>query len=130
MSSADHNVPVKKSTDEELAVPSAWRPVFAQIVNSFVAQDFQLKRGINGVDEISEETATQIRDYINDYGEELIELPEETWLSSIYIWMDPHWDVLVDLWTQGEGRSDLVLHVQVTEEGDNFRFSVYMVNVP
>ena len=40
------------------------------------------------------------------------------------------WDVLVDLWSSSEGRSDLVLSLHVSETNNGFEFSVYMVYVP
>jgi hypothetical protein len=44
--------------------------------------------------------------------------------------MGNHWDVLVDLWTKEEGRSDLVLGVKVTELAGEPRFTVQLVYVP
>lgn len=60
----------------------------------------------------------------------LIELPDETWESSICMWMGNHWDVLIDLWTEAEGRSDLVLSAQVTESDNSFVVNVDMIYVP
>ncbi len=131
MSTPDNYVPVEKSEDNEQPVPTDWRGVLKAIVKSFVKRDYQLDEDVAGVVKVSQETATQIQKYIDDYGEELVELPDETWKSSVCTWIDPHWDVLVDLWTEGEGRSDLVLHAQVTESnGDGYTISVYMVYVP
>jgi hypothetical protein len=60
-------------------------------------------------------TAEQIRRYLADYGCTLVELPEDTWQTSVSQWMETHWEVLVDLWTAEEGRSDLVLAGRVVE---------------
>ena len=68
--------------------------------------------------------------YLADYGETLIDLPDETWETSVSQWMGPHWDVLVDLWTAESGRSDLVLHVQVFETRSGFRVEIHAVYVP
>lgn len=46
------------------------------------------------------------------------------------LWIGNHWEMLVDLRTLEEGRSDLVLHVKVYEEGPQFRYAVYLVYVP
>jgi len=48
---------------------------------------------------INSETAKQIQEYIEDYGEQLVPLPEETWETSIYLWQGNYWDVIIDLWT-------------------------------
>jgi len=79
---------------------------------------------------VSSETAEHIEKYIQHYGEELVELPEEAWDSSVCIWMGVRWDALIDLWTSSEGRSDLVLSLRVSEDGGGFKFDVYMVYVP
>jgi hypothetical protein len=120
----------EKDEDNERPIPSAWRTVFREIVNAFVRHDYLLSSAIPGVAAVSDGTATQIRDYIQEYGETLTELPEETWDSSICIWMGDRWDALVDLWTISEGRSDLVLSAHVTESDSGFVFHVYMVYVP
>jgi hypothetical protein len=82
------------------------------------------------VQQVSGETAAQIRDYIDAYGADLVTLSEETWKSSVCIWIDPFWDVLVDLWTESEGRSDMVLSTRVREEEQGYVFEIYMVYVP
>ncbi len=111
-------------------VPSAWRPVLSAIVNAFVEGDYALSRGIRGVSPLSPTTAEQIKRYITDYGEVLIPLPDETWATSVCVWAGAYWDVMVDLWTHGEGRSDMVLRANVTQSHDGFAYEVYMVYVP
>jgi hypothetical protein len=66
---------------------------------------------------VSAETAKQIREYLEDYGATLVALDPDTWESSVSLWMGDKWEVLVDLWTEEEGRSDLVLHLYVREDG-------------
>lgn len=123
-------VPVIKDEDEQQPVPTVWRPVFREIVKAFVQNDYRLKVGVPGVAPVSAKTAKQIKDYIVDYGETLVELPEETWSSSVCLWMGNRWDVIIDLWTKGEGRSDLILSTYVTESKVGFVFQIYMVYVP
>ncbi|WP_425480014.1 DUF7668 domain-containing protein [Aerolutibacter ruishenii] len=97
---------------------------------AFLAGDFALKAGVTGVEPIPEEIAAHIRSYIADYGATLTALPEDTWASSVCIWYGDHWKALVDLWTAEEGRSDLVLHADVTEAGPGFSIRVSLVYVP
>ena len=123
-------VPVVKDESNELPIPSVWRPIFRQIVKAFVIYDYRLESAVSGVMPISAATAEHVEQYISDYGETLIELPEETWESSVCIWMGDRWDVLVDLWSLEEGRSDLVLSMHVSESTAGFAFEVYMVYVP
>lgn len=126
----DAEVIAVKDEETERPIPSAWRPVIREIVSAFVRQDYLLTPGIPGVAQVSAETAAQIRDYIQNYGATLIELPDETWESSVCIWMGTRWDALIDLWTASEGRSDLVLSLRVTEANSGFLFHIYMVYVP
>src|SRR5687768_4564097 len=99
--------PVK---DEDAAHPVAtvWRSTFREIVRAFAAGDYQLKRSIDSVAPVPSKKAQRIQTQIENYGEALAELPDETWQSSVSQWMETHWEVLVDLWTV-DGESDLVL---------------------
>ncbi|WP_103192896.1 DUF7668 domain-containing protein [Formosa algae] len=108
-------IKVEKNEEKELPIPHIWRPVFKEIVNAFVKGDYNLVSEIKNVNPISNETAEQIKEYIEDYGEELVELPNETWNSSVYIYYGDYWNVLIDLYTKEEGLSDLVLNAEIRE---------------
>jgi hypothetical protein len=126
----DAEVLAVRDESRELPIPSAWRPVFREIVKAFVKRDYRLSVGVPGVAPVTADTAAHIEKYIDDYGETLVALPEETWDSSVCIWLGKHWDALVDLWTRTEGRSDLVLSARIVESDAGFEFQVYMVYVP
>ena len=121
---------VVKDEDTERPIPTAWRQQFREIVDAFVAGDFGLVRGVKGVSPVSAETAFHIKSYIEDYGATLVALPDASWSTSVCIWYGDHWKTLVDLWTQEEGRSDLVLHARVTEADLGFNIEVDLVYVP
>ena len=123
-------VPVTKDPENEVPIPSAWRPILKNIVDAFVRHDYFLAEGVAGVAPVSEKTATHIRTYIQKYGAKLVALPQESWDTSVCIWMEDHWDALIDLWTEEEGSSDLVLQVHVSEVGSEHVMTVYMVYVP
>jgi len=125
-----NEVPVTKDADNEGPIPSAWRPVLKSIVDAFAREDYLLNDGLSGVAPISEETADQVREYIQDYGAKLIELPPESWDTSVCIWMGNRWDALIDLWTEDEGRSDLVLEAHVSEADSEYVVAIHMVYVP
>ena len=127
---ANTEVPVIKDSETEGPIPTAWRPILASIVAAFARHDYRLANGISGVAPVSEETAVHIRKYIESYGATLVTLPQDSWNTSVCIWMGDHWDALVDLWTKQEGASDLVLQVQVSEMGSEYVVTVYMVYVP
>lgn len=122
-------VAVKDET-EQRAIPTAWRPVLKEIVSALKSGDYGLKVRIPGVESPPLETAEHIRNYIAAYGATLIDLPEECWNSSVCLWQRTHWDALVDLWTEEEGRSDLVLSTRISEVPQGYAFEIHMVYVP
>lgn len=123
-------IPAVKYAESERPIPTSWRETIKSIVSSFVRHDYHLTMSIPGVAPVEPDTAQQIKNYIQGYGAELIELPEEAWGSSVCIWMGNRWDALIDLWSFSEGRSDLVLSLQVSEANNGFEFNIYMVYVP
>jgi len=121
---------VEKNKEEELPIPHIWRPIFKNIVKAFVNKDYNLSLGVNNVNLVSDKTAEQIQEYIEDYGEELIDLPDETWDTSIYIYYGEYWNVIIDLFTKNEGLSDLVLNAEVKEKDNNYVVDINLVYVP
>ena len=93
-------------------------------------QDYSLSSGVKNVNTVSKDTAKQIEEYIEEYGEDLIELPEETWDTSVYICYGDCWNVLIDLWTEEEGRSDLVIKAEVRQKNDEYVVEIRVVCVP
>ena len=119
-----------KDESAQQPIPTAWRPVFCEIVRAFVERDYRLESGVLGVKPVSVDAAARIQSCIKNYGATLVALPEETWNSSVCMWYGDHWDVLVDLWTQEEGPSDLVLSATVSEKEMVFVFAIQLVHVP
>ncbi|PMN62809.1 DUF7668 domain-containing protein [Enterovibrio norvegicus] len=125
-----NEVVVVKDEDNELPIPTIWRPIFKEIVSALAQKDYLLKSKPRFTSPMSQETADYISEYIEDYGETLIDLPDKTWDSSTCLWMGSKWEVLIDLWTDGEGRSDLALKAEVEESETNYLVTVEMVYVP
>ncbi|WP_293313821.1 DUF7668 domain-containing protein [Pedobacter sp. UBA5917] len=121
---------VEKNEEEELPIPQVWRPIFKNIIKAFVNKDYKLSSGVNHVNPVSDETAEQIQEYIEEYGAELVDLPEETWDTSVYICYGDYWNVLIDLFTKNEGLSDLVLHTEVREKDNDYVVDIYLIYVP
>jgi hypothetical protein len=121
--------PVKDETTTH-PIPSAWRATLRDIVEAFVHGDYALAEGVHFVAPVPLATSEQVRRYIADYGETLVELPDETWETSVSQWMGTHWDVLVDLWTLESGESDMVLNARVFEMENGFQIEIDSVHVP
>jgi hypothetical protein len=121
---------VVKDADSERHVPIIWRKTLKRISDAISERDFCLLRGIEGVCEVTPEIANAIERAVSNYGVHLTPLPQESWDSSVYLWMDGHWNVLIDLYSQEEGQSDLVLNVRVFELESGYSFEVQLVYVP
>jgi len=124
------HVSVVKDEDKESPIPTAWRKTFVDIVEAFKGKDFKLERKIPGVKPVLEQDAVRIAGNIEDYGAQLVSLPDETWQTSVCRWMRGYWEVLIDLFTVEEGASDLVLTARVYEDELAYRIEVQSVHVP
>lgn len=122
--------PAVKDEEAQHPVAGAWRGPLRDVVQAFARRDYGLTNGVAGVEPVDPQTAQQIREYIADYGATLVDLPDETWGTSVAQWEGTHWQLLVDLWTAEEGRSDLVLDCRVHERNDGYRITVHLVYVP
>ncbi|WP_426107932.1 DUF7668 domain-containing protein [Massilia sp. TSP1-1-2] len=123
-------VPVLKDEFNQSPIPTEWRRALTEIVEGLKNGDFDLVRRVDGVRPISTEDEIRIARNINRYGARLTSLPEATWHTSVCQWMIGYWDALVDLYTEQEGASDLVLEVRVYEESVGFAYEILSVHVP
>jgi hypothetical protein len=120
-------VHVVKDDENESRVPDVWRATLSSIVDALV---------IGGEPELprvsfrTTDTWRHIKANVEEYGAHLIALPQESWNSSVCIWVGEFWDILVDLYAEEEGRSDLVLQVHIREAKDGYRYEVVLVYVP
>lgn len=111
-------------------IPSIWRETIYQIVEAFKDSDLESLNHINGVRNIALEDAKEIASNIKEYGEILISLPIETWSTSECQRVGESWQVFIDLFTEAEGRSDLVLFIVVFEKEGKFDFEIQDIYVP
>jgi hypothetical protein len=120
-----------KDDSREMRVPEVWRPTLTAVVDSLVRGDISIGAQVPSVRPTPPALSQQCLQAIADYGDvTLIPLPEEAWEVSVAMWYGDRWRCLVDLWTREEGRSDLVLDVDVFENTPGYRFSVHLVYVP
>lgn len=129
MTSPSVDLSTFKDEASQVPVPEAFRPVIRDIVRALAAGNYELTGGAPNAD-VRIRNATLARECVADYGETLLELPDETWSTSVCRWMGSHWDVLVDLWTVESGASDLVLHLSVYETDHGLRFVATSLHVP
>lgn len=122
--------PVVEDAENEVPVPTEWRGTLKAIADAFADGDFRLDSSIQDVLGISDSDAFYHQRAVVNYGATLVYLPAESWQSSVCQWMIDYWDVMVDLYTAEEGRSDLVLRVRVYAEDEGYRFEVHMLYVP
>jgi len=118
---------VKKIPDEELPVPIEWRSILKKIADEITAG--RVPRGEN-IRAIDAERLEISLDNIRDYPDPIGSLHDVTWCSSIYAWQDNFWEVLLDLSTTDNERSDLVLHLRVHGLNNEYEFEPGLVYVP
>ena len=111
-------------------IADAWRPMLREVVQHLALGDYFLGSRVVGVTPVAASVAEQMRHSIADYGATLTDLPDDTWQSSVAQWMGTHWEIVVDLWTAEEGRSDLVLAGNVVETSTGPLLTVHAVYVP
>lgn len=120
---------VEKNENEELPVPMIWRQTIYKIVDELKKGNFQIQ-GIKNVDPLDVSNAETIRKSIDYYDDKILPLPEETWSTSTYRWVLDHWEIIIDLFTEREGLSDLSLFINVSENSSDYTFQVESIHVP
>jgi hypothetical protein len=124
------DIPVVYDEETAFQVPTVWRETLIRIVEAFKNNDLSAISRIEGVQNIELEYLHEIAENVTDYGETLVSLPDETWETSQALWMGFRWDVIVDLFTEQEGRSDLILFIRVFETNGTFEYSIQDIYVP
>jgi len=122
-----HETTITKDGENKIAAPQAWRPTLAAIVDALIQGS---EPALTQVTLQAPDVWASALESIRAYGAHLKRLPDESWNSSVCIWYGDFWNVLVDLYTEEEGRSDLVLQAHVYEVGDGYRYEVVLVYVP
>lgn len=124
-------VEVERNEDEEGPVPTVWRNTLARMVDALCAHDYKFEQAIEGVPTPADGRDEQMQGFIAQYGQKLIPLPAETWETSCYRYeRHNRWSLIVDLYTVGEGRSDMILDVSVIEAEGGYSFVNPLVYVP
>lgn len=120
----------EKNEEIEQPIPLKWRPALERIVDDIRGRNLGPDEAEGFTISVESGDADHIYKSIDSYGDELIEIPEAAWQTSICRWMGDHWNLLIDLFTVEEGTSDLVLFVDLYEQGETKRFEVQSVHVP
>lgn len=123
-------IPVEKIEDRENCVPTIWRAPLSNIVDHFV-----IGSKIDAFDHVSikqadEDTIRISSSNIEDYPDRIGEMSQETWRTSVYLWQETHWDVIVDLITSSGDVSDLSFHATVHETETGYLIKPGLIYVP
>ena len=112
-------------------IPNIWRSTIVQIIEAFKDKDFARLNTIPNVEFIDVEYAAEITKNIDHYGAHLISLPKESWNSSVCLYMEDHrWDAIIDLFTEEEGRSDLIIDLRIYMRNDHYLYEIIDIYVP
>jgi len=118
---------VKKDAACELPIPTIWRSELKKIADYFVQKNSILPKTVRPL----EHDIVEInRGNLDDYPDKIIFLSEKAWQTSICLWHEHYWQVLLDLTAEGGETSDLVLHMKVYENHDDYEFEVGLIYVP
>lgn len=123
-------IDVLKDLSGQQPIPTVWRRTIAAIVERIRHGDLEFQSGPTDVTNRNTNVSRYMQDSLTAYGAILTALPESTWQTSVCQWMDGFWEVYVDLYTEQEGRSDLVLSLLVRESGLGFVYEVQGIYVP
>lgn len=125
----NRQIEVAKDDLGELPIPTDWRSTIVAIVQSLISEGCG-STPVPSVSPLSPERRARIAESVDSYRACLVELPEQSWDTSVCQWSGEYWDALIDLFTEEEGRSDLVLSLRVREQADGYSFEVMSVHVP
>ncbi|RYE95360.1 MAG: hypothetical protein EOO77_43005, partial [Oxalobacteraceae bacterium] len=93
--------------DDEHPVPPELHATFHEIADAFTVGDYTLRsHAIAGVRTVDPSTARAIAESVAAYGDRLASLHSSTWDHAVYRWVNGHWQMLVDLTTEGQQVSD------------------------
>ena len=126
------SVDIVHDAKNALPVPTAWRETLG-----LIAQAFNLLAPLTALAEIKNVTfGDRIIEIslgqIEDYPALRVFIGPKTWSSSIYIWEEGYWSLLIDLHVDNnlDEVSDLVFPVKVTLVEDEFHFDLNFIHVP
>lgn len=123
-------IEVEKNMEDELPIPTLWRESLTKIANAFVMRNFPNSQINPDLGDWRKNILPINYGNIDDYPDELGPLKSTTWETSIYLWEETHWVVLLDLSDINGKTTDLVLHLEVKEQGDGFKFEPGLIYVP
>lgn len=119
-----------KNEEIEQPVPVEWRGILTDVVEDIRGRKLKPKSGSGLEISVESDEIELIYESVDSYGDPLVSLPEKAWQTSVCRWMGSYWHLLIDLFTQDEGLSDLVLFVDVYERSNSPCFKIQAVHVP
>jgi len=125
-----NNIPISKTEDQELPIPSAWRLALKQIADALVLQTSIPQLDGFLVSPVEKNQLGICQENIRDYPDPLGPLSIESWKTSVSVWSAGYWSVLVDLTTTSGDVSDLVFHAKVMEREDRYLIEPGLIYVP
>lgn len=119
---------IKKDNNQHV-VPVEWRKNISEIVDIIRFEEFDKLQFMDFVESVSPDDEQRIKENVEDYGEILAPLLDDSWSSSVCQWMEGYWELVIDLCTDTEGVSDLSLFLRAYEKEASVIFSIIDVHV-
>lgn len=123
------SIPVYKDEENNRPIPTVWRDTLILIVEAIKSNNYEMLSTTATVRSALKKDIDIINENIEDYGCQLVSLPESAWETSVCQWMIDYWDVLIDLYTKEEGASDMSLSIRVIEKDKEFEFEIMSLHV-
>lgn len=121
---------ISKTEDVELPVPSVWRMALKTIVDTLIREN-EIPKVEGFLIGSSDANQLQIcRNNMEFYPEKIGPLRQESWNSSIHVWNNGYWSVLIDLTALSGEVTDLVFHAKVIERGEQYLIEPGLIYVP
>jgi len=129
------DIPVPYDLEFQSPIPNIWRNTIVQIVEAFKDKDFARLSTIPNVGFVDIQYAAETAENIDHYGAHLVSLPEEAWDSSVCFYQGKHnenhfWKAIVDLFTEEECPSDLIINLQIYKQDDHYTYEIIDIYVP
>lgn len=121
---------VEKILDIELPIPTAWRSDLKRIIDAITDDDFPDRTLIPVISDYDADILEINSSNIADYPDGIGPLEKVCWETSVYIWAEQHWDILIDLTDNTGKNSDLVFHAKVREQNGIYKFEPGLIYVP
>jgi hypothetical protein len=112
--------PVRVAPRGDNPVPGRWRPALREVVHRLAGGDFDGLARDEILAPVGHPSHVMIRSTLNDYGDRLVDLPDDPWGWSDFTPSDHgqgRYAIVLSLWTVSQSPSQLTLEADIDDRG-------------